>query len=358
MRHLIIDTSYLIYRSFFAYPRLTSKNGEPTGAFFGFAKTVFALMKEYKPDTIVFACDTPKPTWRHEVKTDYKAGRPEIDQSMRVQIPLVLDWCNLVTKNVYSLDGYEADDHINTLCFQGIQHVLISGHATVDDKSLFEEERKKSVSLPANEQDYATLSKNIEQEYIIFSSDRDLYQLLVFPGVSFAQTNADKTGFTLFGREEFRTKYDLEPIQWLDYKTLTGDASDNLAGLSGVGPKTATNLLKEVGSLYELFEEMGLENKDFLSGSWAAKSYKEKAKLWTENPKHAKLMGQIRDNFETLCLTHRLSKLQIVPDEKPLVKQYDMHKGSTMFETYGFKSLITMMHNTVGFELGVGESLF
>lgn len=362
MKHLIIDTSYLIYRSHFAYPRLTT-NGVPTGAFFGFAKTVIALIKEYTPDTLIFALDTPKPTWRHEVKNDYKAGRPEADKDMVAQIPIIQNWCKLITENYFMQDGYEADDFICTACYNIIQdYILTSEHKKIKNEDLFAEQsdniKKPKIFEPMTYQELAKLDINMKDQVYIFSSDRDLFQLLVYPNVYFVQNKSSKDGFSLFGQNEFREKYELEPIQWIDYKTLVGDGSDNLQGLPGVGPKTATSILNQVGSLYVLFEQMEIENTDYILGSWAQQKYQVAAKEYIKNPKNLKLIDKIRDNLELLHQTHRLSQLEIVPGGVEIKKSFDLHSGTDLFQEYGFKSLVTMTTNTVGFDRGETEALF
>jgi DNA polymerase I len=362
MKHLVIDTSYLIYRSHFAYPRLTT-NDVATGAFFGFAKTVIALIKEYKPDTLIFALDTPKPTWRHALKDDYKAGRPEADKDMVAQIPVIQNWCKMVTKNYFVQDGYEADDFICTTCYQVVQKcVLANEHKNPQDDDLFGADdnfdKKSKVFQPMSHQDLAKLDINMEDQIYIFSSDRDLYQLLVYPNVYFIQNKSSKDGFSLFGQHEFREKYELEPIQWIDYKTLVGDNSDNLQGIPGVGPKTATNLLNQVGSLHVLFEEMEIDNSKYILGSWASQKYQAATKEYVQNPKNLKLLDKIRDNLELLHQTHRLSQLEIVPGGVDISKGFDLHKGTGLFQEYGFKSLVTMTTNTVGFDRGEVDALF
>jgi DNA polymerase I len=362
MKHLIIDTSYLIYRSHFAYPRLTS-NGVATGAFFGFAKTVIALIKEYKPDTLIFALDTPKPTWRHKLKDDYKAGRPEADKDMVAQIPVVQDWCKLVTKNYFVQDGYEADDFICTACYQIIQScILASEHKNPQDDGLFGggdiSTGKPKIFEPMTHQQLAKLDINMKDQIYIFSSDRDLFQLLVYPNVYFIQNKSSKDGFNLFGHVEFREKYELEPIQWIDYKSLVGDGSDNLQGLPGVGPKTATNLLSQVGSLHVLLGQMEIDNTRYVLGSWAHQKYETATKKYTENPKNSKLLDKIRDNVELLHQTHHLSQLEIVPGGVDIENKFDLHKGTQLFQEYGFKSLVTMTTNTVGFDRGETDALF
>ena len=146
MKTLIIDTSYLIYRSYFAYPKLTFNN-QPVGAFFGFAKTIIELVRDNKPDQLVFACDTSEPTWRHKLVSDYKAGRAQIEEAMISQFPLVNDWCESISKNVFKYSGWEADDIIfsiavdeltqfRTICKKDLEPRLQSLDNLFDDESV------------------------------------------------------------------------------------------------------------------------------------------------------------------------------------------------------------------------------
>jgi len=319
MTVLIIDTSYLIYRSYFAYPNLTS-NGLPTGAFFGFSKAILNLVQEYNPQELIFTNDTAKPTWRHEVLVDYKAGRPEIEQAMIQQIPIIKDWTAKVSKNFFSQDGFEADDFIFTA---------------------------------ANE----ILKLEPNSEILIFSSDKDLYQLLIYPQVKFIRTKKASSETELFGREEFRLKHELEPEQWLDYKTLVGDNSDNLKGLSGVGPKTAVKILQEIGFLKELFEALGLESKGFSSKPELAKSADVVAKF-LENPKNMTLIEKIKDNQELLRQTYHLATLQNVPETRVDLGGFNLTLGISDFEKFNFKSLATIVQKISAEQLNKQESLF
>ncbi|MEM1312656.1 MAG: 5'-3' exonuclease H3TH domain-containing protein [Patescibacteria group bacterium] len=299
MKALIIDTSYLIYRSFFAYPHLTAK-GVYTGAFFGFAKTILTLIQQYKPDELVFANDTTAPTWRHDVLADYKGNRPEIQEEMVQQIPLIKNWIKDITPNIFSQDGFEADDFIYTVSSQ-----IAAGN-------------------------------NPNDQILIFSSDKDLYQILVEPQVFFLQTKTSKDGWKLFGQAEFIEKYGLDPKQWLDYKALTGDPSDNLKGVSGIGPKTATRILQEVGCLYNLFDTLGWDNDNLLSIS----ILQNNARDFVENSKNESLINKIKSHKDILLQTYYLATLQSVPGTSLKKTGFDLTKGISSFYEFGFKSLI------------------
>jgi DNA polymerase-1 len=326
MTVLIIDTSYLIYRSFFAYPSLTSK-GVPTGAFFGFAKTILALVQEYKPDELIFANDTAEPTWRHKILVDYKANRPDIQDDMLLQIPLIKEWITKISPNVFSQPGFEADDYVYTVC----KRLLIesSNVNSKEVKSDLFETKSSSVKV-------AKLPP-FSGQILIFSSDRDLYQLLNHPEIFFVQSKVLKDGWQLFGQQDFKVKYELQPEQWLDYKALVGDASDNLKGVPGVGPKTATKILHQVGCLNNLFTALGEDATAFTNLGYEIKGAQE----YLENPKNMTIIDKIKANLDQIRQTYYLATLQDVPNTNITHVGFDLNKGVQEFYEYNFKSLIT-----------------
>ena len=228
MKYVLIDTSYLMYRSYFAFSSLTFE-GKPTGALYGFAKTIAHLYSQFRPDGIFFCCDLKEPTWRHQLKNDYKAGRSPIEENMVVQIPLIYEFLDALEAPVLKTPGFEADDQVFTLTRNILGSEWMS-EADTDDV------------------------------VHVFSADKDLYQLLQWKNVSFIKPKKP-SGVDLFTSHEFIEKYDLDPQQWLDYKALVGDPSDNLKGLPGIGPKTALNLLKEWGSLYNIAQSLHWEEQ-------------------------------------------------------------------------------------------------
>lgn len=293
MRTLVIDTSYLIYRSFFAYPHL-SHGENPTGALFGVIKTTMSLCKEYSIDQLVFALDLPGKTWRHETYTEYKAGRPEMDQSMRQQIPLVIEWARKVTPNVLSQERYEADDMIASVVRQ-----------------------KKS-----------------EEEVFILSSDRDLYQLLDSNNITFLK--GTKGGYMLYTKDNFVAEFGIQPNQYTDYKALVGDGSDNIKGVPGIGPKSATKILNKIGTLKNLFESMNWDcHEQFRDGVEASELFE-----WVSNPKNHELLNKIYQNRDSLFLAYTLSLLH----PQPIVLQYekyDFARGMDIYVHYQFRSIVS-----------------
>lgn len=358
MKHLIIDTSYLIYRSYFAYPKLTSKEGLPSGAVFGFCKTMLMLIDEVKPDTISFALDLPKPTWRHGVFAEYKAGRKPPDQAMIEQIPEILHWCRAITPNVFESEGFEADDHIHTLVQKINQHERFKLERNKPlEEGLFEE-NKLETTLDLDIHKISEKSDSFEDEIYIFSSDRDLYQLFVYNNVSILQIEKNSKGVGVFNKAKFVEKYGLQPIQWIDYKSLVGDGSDNLSGVEGLGEKTATKLLQEVGSLHALLGITGLDNNEFIQGSWVMGEHLEEIKKRFDTKKWAKFIEKIKTSEQNLHLTHTLSRLSFVPGEPEIQKRFDIHKGNTILEKFGMRNLLTTIQSKFQTTDNLQESIF
>jgi DNA polymerase I len=298
MNHLIIDTSYLIYRSYFAYPHLTARE-VPMGAVYGFAKSIISICHDLQPATLVFALDLPQPTWRDEVFDQYKAGRSPMDPQMRTQIPLVLEWVRLVSKNVIGVGGYEADDVI----FTATQRIL---------------------------------AEHPDDTVYIFSSDRDLYQLLDNHRTLFIKTHKGNT--TFYGLNEFHAEFGVSAAQWVDYKALVGDSSDNLKGVAGIGPKTASTLLNHVGDLHQLFVALGIQNTELVPHV-EPKNLSE----ILESEKIKKLITKITECKSDVLQTYHLAQLQTVHDMTIQADPGDFALSIEFFEQYEFRSLITQL---------------
>jgi len=349
MHALIIDTSYLMYRSYFAYPNLTSKDGSPAGAFFGFAKTVMALLDEYQPDQLIFTTDTPKPTWRHVLLDSYKAGRPPLEESMRQQIPVIQKWISLITPNVYTREGFEADDLIYTLT---AKHVLPNYGTETIDAHQIDTDMQRVVA-------HGVQSSADARRVSIFSSDKDLYQLFTFDQVRFIKTQKGSKKPILYTREMFEKEYDLEPAQWLDYKALVGDSSDNLKGISGVGPKTATKILHTYGSLHKLYSAFGMEDLDvFQRSAFAGEGISaDMVAAQLQATWFARWKDALQDQFESVMKTYCLAGLSFVPQLSQPTQELSLTAGIELFEQFGFRSLVRTLQPKI-LEESDGDALF
>ena len=221
----LLDAYALIYRAHFAFtknPRINSK-GHNTSVPFGFTNTLLEVIQKQKPTHIAVAFDTAAPTFRDEIFKEYKAKRIKPPQEFYDQIPDVWEFLRVAEIPIMSKEGYEADDIIGTLA------------------------KKVNGDLG-------------EGEVIIITGDQDTLQL-VDDRTKVAMPAMGKIKETLYDISAVRGKLDLTPAQVIDYKALSGDPSDNIPGVRGIGEKTAIMLLKEFGSIEKIYEH--LENKKF-----------------------------------------------------------------------------------------------
>ena len=207
---LLVDGSSYLYRAFHALPPLTNSRGEPTGAVLGVVNMLNKLLKEEKPDRIAVVFDAPGRTFRDELFEQYKAHRPPMPDALRAQVQPLLDVVAAMGWPVLRVPGVEADDVIGTL----VKRAVAGGFAV-------------SIS----------------------TGDKDMAQL-VGPGVDLVNTMSG----TRLDPAGVKAKFDVLPEQIIDYLALVGDASDNIPGVSGVGPKTAAKWLAQYGTLDAIVE--------------------------------------------------------------------------------------------------------
>lgn len=212
----IIDGHSLAHRAFFALPPLTTRDGTPTNAAYGFTLMLMRLLEDEKPDHLVVTFDRSAPTFRHEAFEGYKATRRKMPDELRSQFDIIRRILAAFDIPVYEKDGYEADDVIGTLAGQGAEKGL---------------------------------------DVLIFTGDRDVFQL-IDDRVQVMITRKGITETEKVDRDELKRRYGLVPAQIPDLKGLMGDASDNIPGVPGIGEKTALRLLHEFGSLEELLRRV------------------------------------------------------------------------------------------------------
>lgn len=226
---ILVDGNNLLFRSYYAtsYSGVIMKNskGFPTNGLYGFINMINKIIEEEKPNYILVAFDKGK-TFRHEKYSEYKAGRREMPEELKLQFPKAKEVLDAMGIKHFEIDNYEADDIIGTLA------------KTVD----------------------------LEDEFIatIISSDKDLLQLISKE----VEVKLLKTkGFIRFDEKTFKDTYGTTPIHMIDLKALMGDASDHIQGVKGIGEKTAINLLTKYQSLdnvYEHLNEIGGKTKEKL----------------------------------------------------------------------------------------------
>lgn len=211
---LLIDGHSQAYRAFFGMKTpLSTREGEPTGAVFGFARKLLSVIKEYQPDYVAVAFDLGD-TWRHTEFTAYKATRDSMPDEMRTQMTRIDQLLRAFTIPIITYPNYEADDVLGTL------------------------------SRQAAAQNF---------DVLVMTGDRDMFQLVDERTKILYTSGGPNPTTSVYGLAEVQERYDLTPAQFIDLKALTGDTSDNIPGVPGVGEKTASKLLKEFGSLEKLY---------------------------------------------------------------------------------------------------------
>ncbi len=240
----LLDGHSLAHRAFYALPLLTTESGEYTNSVFGFAKMLFKIIDEEKPDHIAVAFDLKGPTFRHEEYEDYKAGRKKTPDELIPQIDLIKNVLESLNIPIVKKEGFEADDVIGTIA---------------------KEASEKGIDVK------------------IVTGDRDALQL-IDEHINVIYTRKGITDIIEYDIDKVKEKYELEPRQLVDMKGLMGDSSDNIPGVPGIGVKTATKLLKEFDNM-----ENVLDNIEEVSG----KKRKENLRKYSEQAKMSKKLGKI-----------------------------------------------------------------
>ncbi len=210
---VLIDGYSLLFRAFFAPgPFLSTTDGLPTGALFGFANSLLMVLEQEKPDAVYVAWDAPGKTFRHDSFEAYKANRPEAGEDLKKQLPVARELVEAMGIAAVEEPTFEADDLIGTLADEGVKE----GY-----------------------------------EVLVVTGDTDELQL-VRDGVKVRMVRRGLTETKLYDEAAVVERYGIPPVRIPDYKALVGDSSDNIPGVSGIGDKTATKLLQEFGSVENL----------------------------------------------------------------------------------------------------------
>jgi len=202
----LFDGSAFLYRSFFALPPLTTSSGFPTGAIYGFLRSILAVLKTEKPNYMAIAFDLPAPTQRKLAYSEYKSKRPPTPDPLKVQIHVIKELINLLGIKLLEMPGYEADDLIAYLT---------------------QKAKKEGFKVK------------------IYSPDKDVLQLVEGSQVVVINPISEE----VFDENKVIEKFGVPPQKLADYLALVGDKTDNIEGVKGVGPKTAINLLNTFGSV-------------------------------------------------------------------------------------------------------------
>ncbi len=235
MKIIIIDGNSLINRAYYALQRpMITKSGLYTHGVYGFLNMLNKINTDYRPDYIAVAFDRKAPTFRHLEYADYKAGRKKMPPELAMQLPLLKEVLTAMKIKILEIDGFEADDIIGT------------------------------VVRRAEEEDL---------EPLIISGDKDELQLAT-EKTRVLITKKGISEFELYDEAAMYEKYGFSPEQFIDFKGLMGDPSDNIPGIPGVGEKTAMKLVQEFGSVANL-----IANTDQITSKSLKEKVEENAQL-------------------------------------------------------------------------------
>ncbi len=250
-RLIIIDSNALLHRSFHALPPLMTKSGQETGAVYGFLLTLFKAINDLKAEYIVACFDTKMPTFRHEMFKDYKAQRPATPSGIISQIPITKEILEAFRIPVFAKEGVEADDLIATIC-------KLAGNDT---------------------------------EIFIVSGDLDNLQL-VNENIKVYTLGKGIKDTVIYDIKKVEERFSVAPEQMVDFKALTGDPSDNIPGVEGIGKKTAAEIIQKYGSIKNLYEELATDT------AVLKPKVKEALKLNKESALMSRELSQMRKDVD------------------------------------------------------------
>jgi len=283
MKLLILDGNSVINRAYFGVKPLTTREGLYTHAIYGFLNILERMEKEEQPDSVCVAFDLHGPTFRHLKYDGYKATRHGMPEELAQQMPIMKEVLKAMNIPIYECQGWEADDVIGTV---------------------------------------GRICSNNEWECVIVTGDRDSLQLIdENVHVKLVISRPGQTTATLYTKEKFQEEYGFEPRKMVDLKALMGDSSDNIPGVAGVGPKTATDLLLRFGSLDGVYENL------------------------SDNSIRPKLREKLKNNREEAYLSYDLATIRCEApiDFEPLdavVRPYNKPELYRLFVKLEFVKLI------------------
>lgn len=284
----VIDTFGFFFRSFYALPQhLKTKDGFPTGLLTGFTNFISTLQKDHDSDYLIFAVDSKGPTFRNEIDENYKANRQAPPPELTMQLPVAIEWINKMGYKTLGLPGFEADDMIAT------------------------------VVKFAKEKGYIVR---------VVSHDKDLYQLIDDDKVVLVDAIKRKS----INEAACYEKYGVTPKQFVDYQSILGDSADNVPGVKGIGKVGAEKLLKEFGTLDNIYE-----NIDAIKGANKKKLLESKNQAYM-----SKQLVSLRDDaLESLDFEEY--KMDI---ENPFLNIYDelvQYEQNAILRTLHAKNMVS-----------------
>ena len=342
---VLIDSNAVIHRAYHALPQnMSNSKGEMTNAVYGYTTTLIKVLEDLQPDYIAAAFDVSKTTFRTEHYAEYKANRVKADQELYDQIPRVKELLDRLNIPIYEMDGYEADDCIGTIASRisnfefRISNQISNPNSQNSSHSERSEESQDPSALPQDD--------NIEEIQIyIVTGDKDLFQL-VNGNIFVYSLKKGLSQTEIVDHKKINEEYNLDPEDFIDLKALAGDPSDNIPGVPGIGPKTATELLINFDSLQNLYGSIAkLLNCSINNLTIQQFSNEMVESIAKELKLKPRIVRLLLENREQAFMSQKLATIhKEVPIEFNIEDcrfgEYDKDKLKEFFEELGFRSLL------------------
>lgn len=300
LRLVLLDAHAILHRAYHALPQFSNSRGEPTGGLYGLAAMLIKIIATFRPDYIAAAYDLPKPTFRHEAYGAYKAGRAKADDALVAQMKRSREIFEAFNIPIYDKEGFEADDILGTIVEQ----------------------------LTAN-------NKKLTADIIIASGDTDTMQLVDGTRVQVFTLKKGINDTVLYDEEAVKKRFGFGPELLPDFKGLCGDASDNIKGVSGIGEKTATELISTFGSIENIYRQLNA---------------KRSALNAAVKPRVLSLLKQGKEDAEfskLLATIRRDVPITFSFPEKLWRENADMSKAEKLFNELEFRQLLQRLKDAV-----------
>lgn len=311
---LLVDGHAVIYRAYHAYPDLTDPNGMLVNAVYGFTRILLTAIRDREPEYLAVAFDHKDPTFRHDSFKDYKAHREAMPDDLIPQIEVIKRVVTALNIPQFELAGYEADDLVGTLSAQA------------------EEQTSEDITS------------------LIVTGDKDLLQLVTDKTQVFMPARGKLGKDIVYTPDKVQEKMGVLPTQVPDLKGLMGDSSDNIPGVKGIGPKTASKLIAHFGTIEELYQQIAATPAEELLAKAASAGLSKSvlAKLQADHD-NAVMSKELATINRTAPVALDLSACT--------VRQYDKDSVIALFEELGFRSLVGLLPDD-SFEHDLQAALF
>ncbi|MEI7777194.1 MAG: DNA polymerase [bacterium] len=298
-RLVLLDAHAILHRAYHALPDFASSKGEPTGALYGVSAMLIKIIQDLKPDYLVSCYDLPEPTYRHQAYEEYKAGRKKADPELVAQMIRSRDIFTAFDIPMYDKPGFEADDMLGTIVEK--------------------------------------MKENKDVAIVIASGDMDTLQLVDNKKVQVFTLKKGINDTIMYDEKAVLDRFGFLPKLLPDFKGLRGDPSDNIIGIAGIGEKTATTLIREFGTIEEIYKKLKKDKEAF------------KKVGVTDRIIELLVNGEEEAQFSKMLATiRRDAPIDFVLPEKTWTESLSVEKVIALFNELEFRTLGTRLKEVVG----------